>query len=192
MEAALDRIQFKYSLTDRQRKLLQFSFIGIIYDSTKFLMLFIFFACIEQVPAYIFCSLLLILLRSNQGGLHLKHYTSCFVLSFFYLFSAIAIFPDIFTDIPQSVGLIILFICMLINYSAGPQKNKKIYSYLKDPSAVKKSKLNSFIICILYMLTYFIFSDIPLFQQGFWIIVLHTIQIVFVILRTKRKEKKNG
>ena len=136
MEAALDRIQFKYSLTDRQRKLLQFSFIGIIYDSTKFLMLFIFFACIEQVPAYIFCSLLLILLRSNQGGLHLKHYTSCFVLSFFYLFSAIAIFPDIFTDIPQSVGLIILFICMLINYSAGPQKNKKIYKITNDHTLV--------------------------------------------------------
>lgn len=192
MEAALDRIQFKYGLTNRERKLLQFSFVGIIYDSTKFLMLFIFFACIEQVPAYIFSSFLLILLRSNQGGLHLKHYTSCFVLSFLYLFFSIAILPNIFTNISGSIGLSILFICMLVNHLIGPQKNKKIYSYLKNPSAVKKSKINSFIICFVYMVIFFIFPDVQLVQQGLWIIVLHTIQIVFVILRTKRKEKKNG
>ena len=84
MEAALDRIQFKYGLTNRERKLLHFSFVGIIYDSTKFLMLFIFFACIEQVPLFLFDTFILILLRTNQGGMHLKHYFTCFIFSFIY------------------------------------------------------------------------------------------------------------
>lgn len=192
MEAALDRIQFKYSLTDRQRKLLQFSFIGIIYDSTKFLMLFIFFACIEQVPLFLFDTFILILLRSNQGGMHLKHYSTCFIFSFIYLFSSVCILPALFSSTSQLYGLCILFICILTNYFIGPQKNTHIYVYLKENNNILKSKRKNVYICFTYMLLFFIFSDISLFQDGIWVFVLHTTQIVLSqIIKMCRKETKN-
>ena len=192
MEAALDRIQFKYGLTNRERKLLQFSFVGIIYDSTKFLMLFIFFACIEQVPLFLFDTFILILLRTNQGGMHLKHYFTCFIFSFIYLFSAICILPALFPPITRIYGLCILFICILINYFAGPQKNIKIYTALKENNNILKIKKKNAYICFTYMLLFFIFSDVSLFQDGIWIFILHTIQIVLSkIIKMCRKEKKD-
>lgn len=190
MEAALDRIQLEYNLSDRERKLLQFSFIGLIYDITKLIMLFIFFACIHQVAAFAFCISLLVVLRTNQGGLHLKHYTTCFIFSFLYLFLSICVLPILIPNLSQPVGLCILFVCLLINYKAGPQKNIKIYSELKNPRNVLKSKINSFAFCMVYMILFFIFSNTLLMQQGMWIIVLHTMQIVIVIIKKYRKEKE--
>lgn len=190
MEAALDKIQLEYNLSDRERKLLQFSFIGLIYDITKLIMLFIFFACIHQVAAFAFCISLLVVLRTNQGGLHLKHYTTCFIFSFLYLFLSICVLPILIPNISQPVGLCILFVCLLINYKAGPQKNIKIYSELKNPRNVLKSKINSFAFCMVYMILFFIFSNTLLMQQGMWIIVLHTMQIVIVIIKKYRKEKE--
>lgn len=188
MEAVLDKIQKEYNLTERQRKLLQFSFLGIIYDVTKIGMLFVFFACIQQIPAFLFNLVLLILLRTNQGGLHLKNYISCFLFSFAYLFLAICILPMLVPDISTSLGLCILFLCMIIIYKIGPQKNLKIYTKLKDPKNVIRSKYNSILICFAFIFLYFIFSDIIFFKQGMWLIVLHTMQIVFVTINKKRKE----
>lgn len=187
MEAALNRIQAEYNLSEREKRLLQFSFLGILYDLSKFIMFFIFFACIHQIPAFLFNVSLLILLRTNQGGLHLKHYISCFVFSFMYLFMAICVMPTIIS-ISQTVGLCILFICILINYAAGPQKNKKIYSQLKDPKIVRKSRFHSFIICFIYLILFFIFSNTLYMQQGLWIIVFHTIQIVITILKNNYRK----
>lgn len=188
MEAVLDKIQKEYNLTERQRKLLQFSFLGIIYDVTKIGMLFVFFACIQQIPAFLFNLVLLILLRTNQGGLHLKNFISCFLFSFAYLFLAICILPMLVPDISTSLGLCILFLCMIIIYKIGPQKNLKIYTKLKDSKNVIRSKYNSILICFAFIFLYFIFSDIIFFKQGMWLIVLHTMQIVFVTINKKRKE----
>lgn len=190
MEAALDKIQLEYNLSDRQRKLLQFSFIGLIYDITKLVLLFIFFACIHQITAFIFNVFLLIVLRTNQGGLHLRHYTTCFIFSFLYLFLSICVLPLLIPEIPQPLGLCIIFLCMLINYIAGPQKNIKIYTELKNPENVLKSKMKSFIVCTVYMIAFFIFPNVILMQQGMWMILLHTMQIVIVIIKNKRKEKE--
>ena len=71
---------------------------------------------------------------------------------------------------------------------AGPQKNIKIYSELKNPKNVLKSKINSFVVCTIYMIVFFIFSNTLLMQQGMWIIVLHTMQIVMVIIKKYGKE----
>lgn len=190
MEAALDKIQLEYNLSDRQRKLLQFSFIGLIYDITKLVLLFIFFACIHQIIAFVFNVFLLMILRTNQGGLHLKHYTTCFVFSFLYLFLSICVLPLLVPEIPQPLGLCIIFLCLLINYIAGPQKNKKIYTELKNPENVLKSKMKVSIICTVYMIAFFLFPNAVLMQQGMWMIVLHTMQIVIVIMKNIRKEKE--
>ncbi|MDD6657992.1 MAG: accessory gene regulator B family protein [Lachnospiraceae bacterium] len=191
MEAVLDKIQLEYNLSDRQRKLLQFSFIGLIYDITKLVLLFIFFACIHQITAFIFNVFLLMVLRINQGGLHLKHYTTCFIFSFLYLFLSICVLPMLIPEVPQPLGLCIIFLCMLINYIAGPQKNIKIYTELKNPENVLKSKMNSSVVCTLYMIAFFVFPNAVLMQQGMWMIVLHTMQIVIVIIKKLRKEKKD-
>lgn len=187
MEAALDKIQIEYNLSDRQRKLLQFSFIGLIYDITKFVLLFIFFACIHQITAFIFNIFLLMVLRTNQGGLHLKHYTTCFIFSFLYLFLSICVLPMLIPEVPQPLGLCIIFLCILINYIAGPQKNIKIYTELKNPENILKSKIKTSLICTIYMIVFFIFSNNILIQQGMWMIVLHTMQIVIVILKKERR-----
>lgn len=188
MEAALNRIQAEYNLSEREKRLLQFSFLGILYDLSKFVMFFIFFACIHQIPSFLFNVSLLILLRTNQGGLHLKHYISCFIFSFMYLFMSICVMSAIISA-SQTGGLCILFVCILINYAAGPQKNRRIYSALKNPKIVKKSRINSFVISFIYLILFFIFSNNLYMQQGLWIIVFHTIQIVITILKKATIER---
>lgn len=187
MEEALDILQAKYKLSDRERKLLQFTFVGLAYDITKLILLFLYFAYIQQIPSFLFCITLQMILRQNQGGLHLKHYSSCLVLSFLYLFLAICIFPIIFSHLEKAFALLLLYICATTNYFIGPIINPKIYTKYKNIDYIQKSKNIIMFICLIYSVFCFFTIQLTLTQQGLWVIVLHTLQILFAYIKRERR-----
>ena len=73
------------------------------------------------------------------------------------------------------------------------QENKDTLNQIgKNLNNILKSKKKNAYICFTYMLLFFIFSDVSLFQDGIWIFILHTIQIVLSkIIKMCRKEKKD-
>lgn len=186
MEAVLNRIQLERNLTNREKNLLRFTAVGLFYDLTKLFILFVFFACIKETVSFLFCFFVLMILRKNQGGLHLKHYITCLIASFLYFFLAICVMPML--PVPNKpICMLGLFTCILINYLIGPIKNLKVYKEYKDPDTISRARLQNFEIIFAYFLIYFVLLENMLLYKGMWIIIFHSLQMMAAYIRKEVK-----
>ena len=71
-----------YQLDKRDMDFLKFAYKALFYDCSKMLIMFLFALATHRGTACLLDLFLLAGLRSNHGGIHLKHYWSCFALSF--------------------------------------------------------------------------------------------------------------
>jgi accessory gene regulator B len=183
VEMILDKLQTAYTLSERDRAYLKFSLTALFYDLSKMIILFFFFAFMGKTSAFLLDITLLILLRSNQGGLHLKHYFSCFLLSFLLLTVCIFFMPIL----PKPCMLIALTACVIINYRIGPLRNPKCH--IENTDFFKTVQRNTFLIVFAYTVILYLCPVSPLLTTGFWIIVFHSIQLVAAKCLQHKKER---
>lgn len=187
MDTFFRKLQANYSLTDRDIKYLKFTFTALLYDISKMVLLFLFFFMIDETAAFLLCMTLLILLRGNHGGLHTKHYFSCFLLSFFFLVFSICIMPAIL-EVPKPLMLLGLTLCIVINYYVGPVRSEQCH--VKDPGIFKRNQIHTFIIVFAFLILSYLLPSSHLMTCGFWIIVAQSVQLIIAkcIQKYKRKE----
>lgn len=186
MEMILDKLQTSYSLSDRDRAYLKFSLKGLFYDISKIMIFFLFFLYMGKTAVFLWDMAILILLRGNQGGLHLKHYTTCFLFSFGVLISSIYLMPGLLV-ISKPVMLVFLMICMLVNYYIGPVRNPKCR--IEDNSFFARIQANVFLIVFIYAIILYLFPVNYLLTTGFWIIIFHSIQLAIAKSLQYTKER---
>lgn len=172
MDTIFRKMQTNYSLTDRDIKYLKFSFTALLYDISKMLILFLFFFAIGETAAFLLDMALLILLRCNHGGLHTKHYLSCFLLSFSILLFAICIMPAL----PKSVVTAVLSLCILINYLVGPIRSKQCQ--VQDDRIFHRNQRNTFLIVFIFLIATCLLPSSHLMISGFWVIVAQSAQLI--------------
>ncbi len=186
MEMILDKLQSSYSLSDRDRACLKFSLTGLFYDLSKILIFFLFFLYMGKTTVFLFDMTLLILLRGNQGGLHLKHYATCFLFSLGVLIFSIYLMPGLLV-VPKPAMLVALMVCMLINYCIGPVRNPKCH--IEDNSFFARIQANIFMIVFIYAVILYLFPVNYLLTTGFWIIIFHSIQLAIAKSLQYTKER---
>ena len=72
------------SMTEEHKKqLVKYLFQCVFAETNKILLLSIIFLKLHLFHKFLLALLVLILPRTNGGGLHFRHYTSYFVVSFF-------------------------------------------------------------------------------------------------------------
>lgn len=174
MEMILDKLQTNYSLSDRDMAYLKFSLKALAYDISKIVILFLFFFAMDKAVVFCFDVALLFLLRGNQGGLHLKHYSTCFLFSFGVLLFSIYLMPALLM-LPKPVMLIALMCCMLLNYKIGPIRSEQCH--IKDNSFFKRLQANTFLVVFVYLIVLYLLPESYLLTTGFWIIISHSIQL---------------
>lgn len=187
MDVILQKIQTQYSLSDKDIRYLKFTITGLFYDISKMLLLFLFFWAIDEAVAFCFDLTLLILLRGNQGGLHTKHYFTCFLMSFGFLAFAICLMP-MFPIPPKPIILTILTLCILINYFIGPIRSEQCH--VKDTGIFKKNQINTFFVVFAFCILYYILPSSHLMNTGFWIIVAQSVQLM--IAKYIQYQKRKG
>lgn len=182
-----NKFNLEYELNKRNLSLLEFAGKAFFYDFSKLLILFLFALVTHQIAAFFLDTFLLILLRNSNGGIHLKHYWSCFLLSFFIIAFSIIIPQHLI--FPKSIMLLLLLVCIFVNYMIGPLPSRQCR--IKDRNIFSKGKINSFFIVFLYMTILFFFPVSPLLASGFYIIVFLSLQLViekFLRIYTERKK----
>ena len=156
-----------------------------ISEISKFLLLLFIFK--KYVSLYLFSVFILSGLRTSTGGIHCKTYFSCFMTTFLFLYIGIILLPKI--TFPLLHQCLFLIICGVMNYIIGP------ITACGHPkltlSAIKRAKQKAFMFIILYTVLLCIISVNQLLQTGFWIIILHTLQLGIAKIRYRKEDFTN-
>lgn len=179
MEYIMNKVQAEYGYSDYQIKLIRFTLTSFFYDVSKTLIFMVYFYATGKFIDFIFAIVPLILLRTKTGGVHLKKYWSCFLISFVYLYSVINILPTIVAVHPLAIYLILL-ICAVLDYMIGPVTLRKRPD--AEEKFIKKAKIQSFQVVLIVAVLLFIFPNTPYLIVSFWTVVLHTLQLSIIKL----------
>lgn len=161
-------------LTAYEKRLREYYWKCFISEFSKVLIFLIIFALLNLTKEYIVALFFLMILRNNGGGLHCKHYLSCLMVSFVFLVGSI-ILALLIVPAPAFI-LISLLICLPIVYYLVP-----ITSDNRPPATseqVKKSKRNTSIILILFILLICICPNTIYLNIGYWTVILHIFQLI--------------
>lgn len=162
----------QYQFSDYQIAQLGFLAKTFASEFSKLLIMGIIFR--NQLGIYAFAVSLMLFLRTATGGLHCRKYISCFMVSFSYMFLAITVMPHI--PVNKVFQIILLFICMLCNYYIGPVTSA-VHAPLGD-GLVKRVKIQAFLVIFFYLTITYIIPETPYITVGFWVIILHTLQLI--------------
>lgn len=180
-----EKIKQQYEFSDYQMAQLGFLFKTLASEFSKLIIIGLFFT--DTLPEYIFVTFALALLRLSTGGLHCHKYISCLCVSFLYVFLCIRVLPLLY--IPKLFQMVILFICLLTNYYVGPVTSEIHMPLSKDRA--NKVKLQAFVIIFFFLVATYIIPENPLITACFWVVVLHTIQLLIAKIR-KKGETENA
>lgn len=169
--------QETYNLSNFQIAQLQYLGKTLLSEISKIIIMGILFH--QHFYLYIFAILLLCLLRTSTGGLHCHTYLSCLAMSIGYIFTSIYICPHI--EVTKLATLVLLPICILVNYLIGPVTSD-CRPELKGTLRTK-GKVKSVVIILIFFILTIIIPENAYLTVGFWIIILHTIQLVIAKIR---------
>lgn len=182
----MDWLKANLNYTSDELELIRYGFLSIIMETSKFILMVIFFTIIGKTKEFLFGTFILLLLRSNTGGLHLSTYWGCLLFSTLLLYTGCVWLPYKW-HIPNTGMHFLLAECILVTWKTGPVVSPK----RPQPTALqaKKSKKTACTFISLYLITVFLLSENSYIRIGFWIIILQTVQLV--ISYFLRKEKVN-
>lgn len=183
MNAIKTRMKEKYNLSNYQIALLSFLFKTVSSEVSKMILMGFLFH--NYLPRYFFILFVMVLLRTVTGGLHFYTYLGCFAASIAFVGSAL--FLSISFPLPLFMEMILLLACMLVCYVCGPVTSKYRPKY--SAALLNDRKKICAILVFTYALLLYIIPENSLLQTGFWVIILHTIQLLVGKLITKGGDK---
>lgn len=157
-----------------QKQLVKYLFQCILSEGSKIILFALIFLNFRLLKEYLYALVLLVLLRTNGGGLHFKHYLSCLAMSFCVLFGSVML--GIYLPMPYIIAIFITGISILIGYKYVP-----VMSANRPPASdklVKKSKRNTAIILTVYFILICIAPLNRYLRIGVWIILMHILQLL--------------
>ena len=170
---SMDKIQESYQFTDKEMACMDYTFKVFFYEASKFLLYFWFFFYIGKFSEFVVCLIALLPLRWISGGLHLKHYWSCFLFSFLF-FSVIILALD-GCVLPQAVEIILLILCNVFLYLIGPVTSEKRKTMTQKRYQCIRYMSSG--ILLIYTILYFVLENVPHRSIVFWSIILQIIQL---------------
>ena len=192
MQSLIDELKDEYGYSSYDIAMVKYVLTSIFYEFSKLIIFGIFFGFLGYFESFLVSLILLLFLRINIGGIHCKHYITCFLLTFVVLFSSIILLPKLLFVAPILI-ISICTICMIINYKIGPIASP--FRPSPDSILIKKCQNTGFVIIFIFIIFVSFFHEFSLFatyfQVGFWTIVLHTAQL-FIAKISKKEECANA
>jgi accessory gene regulator B len=166
-----EMLKNRYNLTNYQIAVLKFTIKTLSSEVSKFLIMLLLFH--KELPLFFTSMLLLCLIRSTAGGFHCNTYIGCLFCSVTYMFLCIKILPMI--SINTTVAVFAVPCCILINFTLAPVSSEKHLELSND--AKRRFKFISTFILGIYFLIMVVIPVNPYTVTGFWVIILHTVQL---------------
>lgn len=179
MEKIKRYLKNNYHLSSYQVAQIFFLFKTITSEISKMLIMGILFH--NQLSFYFFALFIMVFLRSTTGGLHFYTYAGCLLTSTLYLWLTIYILPHIV--ITKYLQIAVLLLCILICNHIGPIVSKYRPDICGERFAQCKRFITKFI--FLYALILYIIPENKYLYIGFWVIILHSLQLIVAKIRKK-------
>ena len=164
-------IKNKYQLSSYKIAQIEFFIKTFLSESSKIIIMgFIFH---KQLFLYFFALFFMIMLRCNTGGIHFYTYIGCLTVSTILLWLPIIVLSSL--AIPHYIQLVLLLICLFTCYAIGPVGSR--YRPVYSEQFIRRCKKTISIFIFFSTLIIYIIPDNPYSRTGFWIIILHTLQL---------------
>ncbi len=182
MNIVKDFLKEKYQLSNYQIAQLAFVFKTYLGELSKMLIMGFLFH--RQLKLYLFLLFLMCLLRSFSGGIHFYTYKGCLLGSIIYMGTVIYILSRI--EPPVYLQLFGLLICIISCYAIGPVLSKYRTNFPEKQLCFCRN-ITCLIIFAYAIITYIIPAN-PYSISGFWMIILHSLQLYVAKIRKKGGE----
>lgn len=185
MQMIREYLKDKYKISNYQIAKIEFLFKTMFAEFSKMIIIGLLFR--DRMTLYLFALCMMLYLRCSTGGLHFYTYLGCLAGTFLYIWLAIVLLPNIL--LPSYIQTFALLICMVACYFVGPVTSK----YRPQPSP-QRSKHCKAITCngiFIYALILYIIPDSQLTIVGFWIIILHSLQLLVAKILKKGGTKND-
>lgn len=184
MERIKLHLKETYHLSNYQIAQIFFLFKTVASEISKIIIMGLLFH--EHLKSYLFGLSVMVILRSAMGGLHFYTYISCLITSFLYLWLAIYILPNV--TVIKLLQLIILLFCILLCNHVGP-----ITSKYRPPECELYFQRSTHFTCsfiFIYALILYIMPVNHYLTIGFWVIILHSLQLLLAKIPKKGEPTK--
>lgn len=169
----------KTELTKYEKAILLFYLKGTLSDLSKALIFFFIFYILGLHKEILWGLFFLLIFRVFSGGIHCKTYIRCLLLSFVILSSGVMLGSFIF--LPKHFSIPISFLCGMLTIIFSPvlASSRPVLT----THEIKQAKIHEGIVLICFEML-FIFSEAKSYLNiGFWILVIHTIQLIVAYVR---------
>lgn len=170
----LRKLQEENKYSDYEMKQIKYLTSAFVSEASKLLLLAVFFSFLSKLPELAVSVIALLSVRNFMGGIHLKHYSSCLLLSWGIFFMGICVLPYCI-NLSVLGMMVILVLCLVAVYLIGPVLSP--YRTVLTDNQKKSSSLKAATAILIYLTLVFIFQRNSCLYAGFWIIVLQTLQL---------------
>ncbi len=178
-------LQTEMGFTDFQIQQIKFVALTLLSEISKLFLLFILFAGMSKLPELAASVFTLTSVRIFTGGIHLKHYCSCMLMSFCFFAVSVCILPACIHLSVRSM-LILLCLCLPTVYLIGPVPSA--YRPALTEGQKKRSRLKACSSISIYIFLIFIFHENRYLSVSFWTILTQTLQLGLAKVNLRRKE----
>lgn len=179
MNRIKEYLKDKYGLSNYQVAQLAFVFKTASSELSKILIMGIVFH--NNLKLYVFLLSVMCFLRTFSGGLHFYTYNRCLLASTIYIGVIIFILSEI--SFPLYVLLFLLTISIISCYKIEPVVSKYRTHFSKKKLFFCRNITCLFI--FIYTLILYIIPENPYILAGFWMIILHSLQLFVAKIRKK-------
>ena len=172
----------KFCSADCRVKFSRHVIISFFSEISKFIIMGIFFYVTGRLPYYLWGICLLSVLRFYGGGPHYKTYMGSLLSSFAYMLVCVQLLSSF--SVSRLFQLILLSAAIIIAYHIAPIPS--VYRPTPTEEKTRQCKLQLFTIIFLYSILVFICPQNLFMLTGFWVIMIHTMQLIAAYLKKRR------
>jgi accessory gene regulator B len=156
----------------------------IITEMSKIFIMLLFFLVMGMTKEYIGAIVILLLIRTNSGGLHFRSYFLCTFVSFVVLVLSVLILPS-WISISKVACVADMFICLVVSLFISPVRS--VYRDEASKEMIKKCHEKVFVYIFVFMVVLYIFPLNSITVAMFWTVNLQMIQLIIANIINKLK-----
>lgn len=167
-----------------EKKLREYMLKALLSEASKILIFLLIAICLHIVREYFVALFFLMVLRNNGGGLHFKHYISCLIVSFIFLYASIGL-TFVFKP-TRLIMVLLLLLCAFLGWQLVPITSDNRPP--ATPNQIKSSKLSTLLIILILCLVICVCPLNNYLYIGFWTTTLHIIQLLIARMKGVNKQ----
>ena len=155
----------------------------LFMEGSKIIMFFAIFGYLGLVKEYAVSLLALMMLRCYSGGIHCKHYLSCFMVSLLVL--AGNVYMGIHYPISRLYSIAILLVCAVMGYWLSPIVSENRPE--PEEALVRKSKVHTLGVILIFCLVICICPPNVYLTIVMWTTIIHILQLLIAKFMQRRR-----